>query len=105
MAAVLLIIDALNLDINPENIALMTTKWVYEDEKSDIKGLLSQLAFNVDGYYTDFSFKDTNIPVLKLYDEGEAKEGVGAGAALCYAQILGFSNVRILKEIETVLST
>jgi len=105
MAAVLLIIDALKLDINPENIALMTTKWVYEDEKSDIKGLLSQLAFNVDGYYADFSFKDANIPVLKLYDEGEAKEGVGAGAALCYAKILGFSDAEILTAIEKVLTS
>jgi len=103
MAAVLLIIDALKLDCEPKNIALMTTKWVYEDKNSDIKGLLEQLSFDIDGYYSDFSFKDANIPVLKLYDKGEAKEGVGAGAALCYANMLGFSHQKILKEIERVL--
>ena len=103
MAAVLLIIDALNLEIKTQNVALMTTKWVYEDENSDIKALLEQLKFKIDGYYSDFSFEDANIPVLKLYDNGEAKEGVGAGAALCYAKNLGFSNEEILAEIEKVL--
>jgi uncharacterized protein (TIGR00303 family) len=103
MAAALLIVDALKLDINSQNVALMTTKWVYEDENSNIKGLLEQLSFKVDGYFSDFSFKDANIPVLKLYDEGEAKEGVGAGAALCLAQISGFSNEEILQAVEKVL--
>ncbi|MCH9814542.1 MAG: TIGR00303 family protein [Epsilonproteobacteria bacterium] len=103
MAAVLLIIDALGLEIESQNIALMTTKWVYEDTHSDIKGLLAQLSFEVDGYYSDFSFKDATIPILKLYDKGEAKEGVGAGAALCYAKMLGFSDEEILGEIEKVL--
>ncbi len=105
MAAVLLIIDALKLKIENQNVALMTTKWVYEDKNSDIKGLLEQLSFDIDGYYSDFDFSKANIPVLKLYDEGEAKEGVGAGAALCYAQMLGFSNDEILKNIERVLTS
>ncbi len=105
MSAVLLIIDALKLKIDNNNIALMTTKWVYEDKNSDIKGLLEQLSFDIDGYYSDFDFSKGNIPVLKLYDEGEAKEGVGAGASLCYAQMLGFSNDEILEEIEKVLTS
>jgi uncharacterized protein (TIGR00303 family) len=105
MAAVLLIIDALNLELNPKNLSLMTTKWVFEDKSSDIKALLEQLSFDIDAYYADFSFENANIPVLKLYDEGEAKEGVGAGAALCYAKICGFSNEQILEEIERVLTS
>jgi uncharacterized protein (TIGR00303 family) len=105
MAAVLLIIDALKLKIDNQNVALMTTKWVYEDKNSDIKGLLEQLSFDIDGYYSDFDFAKANIPVLKLYDEGEAKEGVGAGAALCYAQMLCFSNDEILENIERVLTS
>ncbi len=105
MSALLLIIDALNLDINSQNVALMTTKWVYEDKNSDIKGLLEQLKFDINGYYADFDFSKANIPVLKLYDQGEAKEGVGAGASLCYAQMLGFSNDEILAQIERVLTS
>ena len=105
MAAVLLIIDALDLEIVSENVALMTTSWVYEDENSNIKGLLEQLKFEIDGYYSTFTFENANIPVLKLYDEGEAKEGVGAGAALCYAQMLEHSNEEILAQIEKVLTS
>ncbi len=105
MAAVLLIVDALGLDINPKNVALMTTKWVYEDQNSDIKGLLEQLSFDVDGYFADFSFQNANIPVLKLYDEGEAKEGVGAGVALCLAKMSGFSDEEILTKVEEVLTS
>ncbi len=105
MAAVLLIVDALDLELETQNVALMTTKWVYEDANSNIKGLLEQLKFDIDGYYSDFTFEDANIPVLKLYDEGEAKEGVGAGAALCYAQMLGLSNEEILAQIEKVLTS
>ncbi len=105
MSAVLLIIDALKLDINNQNIALMTTKWVYEDKHSDIKGILEQLDFDINGYFSDFDFAKANIPVLKLYDQGEAKEGVGAGGALCYAQMIGFSNDEILEAIERVLTS
>ena len=104
MAAVLLIIDALKMDIKPENVALMTTKWVVEDKNSNIKGLLEQLSFDIDGYYSDFSFANANIPVLKLYDKGEAKEGVGAGMALCYAMLKDKSNQEILEEVEKVLA-
>ena len=103
MAAVLLVIEKLGLSCEYKNIALMTTKWVYEDRLSDIKGLLSLLAHKIDGYYADFDFADARVDVLKLYDQGEAKEGVGAGGALCYAFLQGAKKDTILKEIETVL--
>ena len=103
MAGVLLIIDALKLDINPQNVSLMTTKWVVQDTNSNLKGLLEQLSFDIDGYFSNFDFADATIPVLKLYDKGEAKEGVGAGMAICYAILNGKSNQEILKEVEKVL--
>ena len=103
MAAVLLVLEKLGLSCEHKNIALMTTKWVYEDMLSDIKGLLNLLTDKVDGYYADFDFSDASVDVLKLYDQGEAKEGVGAGGALCYAFLQGVKKNVILKEIETVL--
>ncbi len=103
MAAVLLLMQALGLEYDSKNIALFTTKWIYEDKNSDIKGLLSLLDEKVDGYYADFDFKDSEISVLKLYDSGEAKEGVGAGGALCLASCLGYDKKRITKKIEEVL--
>ena len=104
MAAVLLLIDKLGLEVNRDNISLMTTGWVYRDANSDIAGLLKQLSQPVEASYADFSFAKAQIPVLKLYDEGEAKEGVGAGAALCLALENGFGEEEIVREVEKVLT-
>jgi len=105
MAAVLMLIDALKLPLNHENLALMTTGWVFHDPRSDIAGLLKQLSFDAHACYADFSFQEANIPVLKLYDKGEAKEGVGAGAALCLALAQGFDEKGIVQEVEEVLTS
>ncbi len=50
-----------------------------------------------------FSFADAQIEVLKLYDDGEAKEGVGAGGALAYANANGISNKELLDAIELII--
>ena len=84
-------------------IHLCTTKWIAEDEHSDIQALIDQLDFRLKAYYADFSFADANHPALKLYDEGEAKEGVGAGAATAYAYSRGISQEVLTKKIETYL--
>lgn len=103
MAAVLLIVNALSTNFNSQNIALFTTKWVYEDEHSDIKALLEMLDFDMNAYASDFDFSLTNHPALKLYDEGEAKEGVGAGAALIYGMLNGLTQEEITRKVESFL--
>jgi NaMN:DMB phosphoribosyltransferase len=103
MAAVLLIASKLGLLSDGKNLALLTTKWVYEDKNSDIKALLKMLEFSVDGLYSDFDFSFSNNPLLKLYDKGEAKEGVGAGGALCYALLKEVSKEALTKEVEKYL--
>ncbi len=109
MAACLLVADTLraelNLDTNFENITLSTTKWVVKDENSNILKLLNQLSFKVDAIYADFSFESANIPILKAYDQGEAKEGVGAGGSIVYAYINGISNEEIVREVENVMGS
>jgi len=85
------------------NVALCTTKWVAEDKKSNIKALLGMLNFPVNAYYSDFDFSLSNHPALKLYDEGEAKEGVGAGAALMYGVLNGLSKEEITRQVEGFL--
>ena len=82
------------------NVSLCTTKWVAQDEHSDIKALLEMLDFPIDAYYTDFDFALSNHPALKLYDEGEAKEGVGAGGALMYGVLHGLSKEEITRHVE-----
>jgi uncharacterized protein (TIGR00303 family) len=107
MACVLLIINSVlkEMDgvIDSKKIALCTTKWVAEDQNSDIKGLLDILDFEINSYYADFDFALSQHPALKLYDEGEAKEGVGAGAALVYAYLNGTDKKRITKKVESFL--
>lgn len=107
MASVLLTVNSIlrSMDgvIDSSNLALCTTKWINKDEKSNIKALLEQLDFSINAYASDFDFSLSSHPALKLYDEGEAKEGVGCGGALCYASINGLSKEDITKKIESFL--
>jgi len=107
MAACLLIADKLKEDVlmrlKPQNISLATTAWVAHDKNSNIKHILEQLSYTPHAIYTEFSFRDAEIPVLKKYDEGEAKEGVGAGAALAFASTNKLTNKEVLKAIELIM--
>ncbi len=107
MAGVLLIVNTIlkTMDgkIETSNLALCTTKWVYEDKNSDIKALLEMLDFDINAYYPEFDFSTSEHPALKLYDQGEAKEGVGAGGALVYGLINGLSKKDIINQVESFL--
>ena len=108
MACVLLIVDkilkSMGKKIETTNLALCTTKWVAKDKKSDIEAILKCLDFNINAYYVDFDFSKTQHPTLKLYDQGEAKEGVGAGGALMYGFLNGLSTEQITKQVESFLA-
>ncbi len=107
MAAVLLVVNSIlrsmEGNIDSSNIALCTTKWINKDTNSNIKALLEQLDFPINAYASTFDFTLSNHPALKLYDEGEAKEGVGCGGALCYAAINGFTKEELTQKIESFL--
>ncbi|MFT5660748.1 MAG: hypothetical protein ACI9TV_001390 [Sulfurimonas sp.] len=107
MAACLLIADKLREDVlmqlKSDNLTLATTSWVANDTSSDIQHLLSHLSYTPHAIFTEFSFANTEIPILKKYDEGEAKEGVGAGACLAYGLANGLNNAQILNEIEILI--
>jgi uncharacterized protein (TIGR00303 family) len=107
MAAVLLVVNSIvnymGGKLDSTNLALCTTSWVANDEYSDIESLLKMLDFDIDSYYSDFDFSMSNHPALKLYDQGEAKEGVGAGAALVYGLINGLNKQQITSQIEEFL--
>jgi len=107
MAACLLVADRLREDvlmrINSANITLATTAWVAKDEHANIKHILEQLSYTPHALYTTFSFAKSEIPVLHKYDEGEAKEGVGAGAALAYANYFEITNKQLLEQIEYLI--
>ena len=107
MACVLLVVnkilEVMQGEIDTSNLALATTSWIANDENSDIKKLLDMCNFSINSYYADFNFSASSHPALKLYDEGEAKEGVGAGAALVYGMINGLSKENITKKVEEFL--
>ncbi len=107
MAACLLVADKLREDVlmrlKSENLTLATTEWVARDKNSNIKHILEQLSYTPHAIYTAFSFANTEIPVLKKYDEGEAKEGVGAGAALAYANKNALTNQEVLEAVELII--
>jgi uncharacterized protein (TIGR00303 family) len=107
MAACLLVADALREQIlkrpKYENITLATTAWVAQDPNSDIVKILQQLSVTQHALYTTFSFQNAQIPVLHKYDEGEAKEGVGAGAALAYGQSHLLTNQEVLEQVELLI--
>ncbi len=107
MACLLLVIDKISQLIGgrleSSNLALCTTKWVAKDKNSDIEQLLKMLRFPINAYYSDFDFSKSDHPALKLYDQGEAKEGVGAGGALMYGFLNGLTQEQITKEIEKFL--
>ncbi|MEA3499210.1 MAG: TIGR00303 family protein [Campylobacterota bacterium] len=107
MACVLLVVnkilEVMQGAIETSNLSLCTTSWVAKDEKSDIKKLLEMLNFPINSFYSDFNFSLSNHPALKLYDEGEAKEGVGAGGALVYGLINGLNQEQITKKVEEFL--
>ena len=107
MACVLLVANSISrymgAEVNSSQLALATTKWVAQDEHSDIKALLEMLDFPINAYYADFDFSLSEHPALKLYDEGEAKEGVGAGGALVYGGLNGLGKENITKQVEGFL--
>ena len=107
MACVLLVINSLakymGTPYQSHNTALCTTKWVAKDKNSNIKALLEMLDFDISAYYSDFDFALSYHPKLKLYDKGEAKEGVGAGASLMYAYLNGVTKQEITSQVQGAL--
>jgi NaMN:DMB phosphoribosyltransferase len=107
MACVLLVVNKILQTmqgvLDTSNLALCTTSWVANDPNSNIKALLEMLDFQINSYYADFDFGLSTHPALKLYDQGEAKEGVGAGACLVYGLLNSLTKQNITSKVEEFL--
>jgi NaMN:DMB phosphoribosyltransferase len=103
MAGVLLVANKLTSNMDTKNLGLFTTKWVGEDKSSDINALLEMCDFKINAFYSNFDFSLSEHPALKLYDKGEAKEGVGAGGCLVYAALNGVKKEKITRKVESFL--
>lgn len=100
MAAVYAILSSLDEKPDFSHIALMTTRWVVEDQDSDMAGLLQMIDPSLNAFYADFSLETSQFANLRLYEEGLVKEGVGAGAMLCHAFLNGVSGEQIVQDID-----
>ncbi len=98
MTAVLSIVASLD-DSVTDNLAIGTTRWIVEDQSSDIRGTVEQIA-QVPILHTKLSFADSRFEGLRVYEKGIVKEGVGAGGAAILASLKGYSNASLLKRIE-----
>ncbi len=107
MIAVLLIAQTLAPELHlaccHDNITLCTTAWIAEDRNSNIRALLHLLPHPIKAYYSDFHFSHANLSILRQYDGGENKEGVGAGAALAYLFANGFDDKTITYTVEALM--
>lgn len=101
MGAILAVLKALDKDVLG-NVAVGTTRWVFNDGKSDLKGIVSQIA-PVPILAADLNFAASRFPGLRAYEEGYVKEGVGAGGAAIAAMAKSrgaITGAKLLMEIE-----
>jgi len=68
-------------------IANVTTRWIHDDPSSDWAGLLARVAPDVEAGYVNLDLSRSAFPGLRMYEEGYAKEGVGAGGAAALAAV------------------
>ncbi len=78
MAAVLALAKALGVSLEGQ-VIVGTTRWLIEDESSDIVGLVKMIAPEVPVVGFNYDFSNAPYPGLRYYEKGYVKEGVGAG--------------------------
>jgi uncharacterized protein (TIGR00303 family) len=101
MSAVLAIVNALNRQVLG-NVAIGTTRWIINDETSDLKGIISQIA-EVSILAADLNFGNSRFSGLRAYEAGVVKEGVGVGGSTIAAIVKSDGSVTkeiMLQEVE-----
>ncbi len=103
MIAVAGLIKALNMGHINSNLCIATTKWVTEDEYSDLVAIMENLKLEIPLISSNLDFSVSKYKNLQLYEEGYVKEGVGAGALAC--QVFNSKNIKnneFVKKIEKI---
>ncbi len=86
----------------PEQVVVGTTRWVAEDPSGDTVNLA--LGVNASLIGTQLSFGKSRFPVLRAYESGFVKEGVGAGACAIAASLYqSWGQAELLTAIESLL--
>jgi len=100
MCAVTAVLRRLMGDLDPDKIAIGTTRWIVEDKSADMIGLLSEIWPNYALLVSEFSLGESKYEGLRAYEQGFVKEGVGMGGLLCTCEIKGVDNNTILRTVE-----
>ncbi|MDI6643915.1 MAG: TIGR00303 family protein [Methanobacteriaceae archaeon] len=90
MTSVCAFIKKLDSEFDFNNICISTTRFVAEDETSDINHIARQID-DITIIAVDPGFENSNNTGLKRYVSGSVKEGVGAGGAMLAALLNGAS--------------
>ncbi len=84
-----------------DNLAIGTTKWVYKDQTSDIKLLVSNIA-KVPVIAANLNFINSRYEGLRAYEAGVVKEGVGAGGSTIAAIMKTQGKVNCMSLMEEI---
>jgi uncharacterized protein (TIGR00303 family) len=101
MTSILATIAALNWNVL-ENVAIGTTRWITQDSKSDLRGIVSQIA-KVPILAANIDFSSSKHSGLRIYETGIVKEGVGAGGSAIAAMAKRYGSItmkQLIMEIE-----
>ncbi|MDK2892911.1 nicotinate mononucleotide-dependent phosphoribosyltransferase CobT [Methanohalophilus sp.] len=98
MAAVFAIIK--HLGINTDNLSIVTTSYVANDESATFNYLIDQLGAEM--FHVDPGYGQSCHVGLQQYEKGHVKEGVGAGGALYLAHLLGVTREQVREEVEKI---
>jgi uncharacterized protein (TIGR00303 family) len=92
----------LTLPWQPEQVVVGTTRWVVEDATGDTVGLAEEVG-GVALLATQLSLANSCHYQLRAYEQGYAKEGVGAGGCAIAANLyLGWEQAQFIEVIDNL---
>jgi uncharacterized protein (TIGR00303 family) len=101
------IAQAYDVNWQPEQVVVGTTRWVAEDATGDAVGLAELIGLHYGSpltpclLATQLSFAQSRYPQLQMYEQGYVKEGVGAGGCAIAAHLYrGWQQQQLLEAIE-----
>jgi uncharacterized protein (TIGR00303 family) len=97
MVSVLSIIKHLGLI---RDVSIATTCYVARDKTANFNEMTDMLGYQV--FVADPDFVNSRLKGLRMYENGEVKEGVGAGGAMLAAAMMGFSKKEFREKVEEV---
>ncbi len=99
MASVLAIAVKNGVELN-DNVVVGTTRWIIEDESSDINGLVEMISPDTPVIAYNYDFSNAPYEGLRYYEKGYVKEGVGAGGtSIAATAVMGFNYNELVESI------